>query len=68
MSLDPRQVEVLLRPIKPGRVAKREGLSNVESPAFYLMQNESFPVSSQLITLPPDAKPGMWAVQLQVHQ
>lgn len=30
MSLTPEQIAVLLKPIKPGRVAKREGLSNVE--------------------------------------
>ena len=31
MSLTPAQIDVLLRPIKPGRVATREGLSNVEA-------------------------------------
>jgi hypothetical protein len=30
-ELTPQQIEVLLRPIKPGRVATRDGLSNVEA-------------------------------------
>jgi hypothetical protein len=42
--------------------------TNVESPAFYFVQNEEFPVSSERITLPPAAKPGMWAVLLQLHE
>jgi hypothetical protein len=40
----------------------------MESGAFYLMSNEDFPVTSEQITLPPDAKVGDWSVKLEVHQ
>ena len=41
-------------------------VTNVESDSFYMMQNETFPVTSELITLPSAASPGQYAVKVRI--